>query len=231
MIATARSNGVLLAEAFKFRHHPQHLKAKEIVESGEIGEVKCIRSTFTTSTRDPEAMTPDANWRFNREKGGGAVYDLGCYNIHHARYIIGAEPTCVYAVGDFGALSHVDEAVAVLLKFPGDVTAQFSLGFRYFGSQSTEIYGTQGFIKTELSWNNRTKPVSLEVCFQGGSTATYDFVPINQFVLQLEHLCECLETGVPHRIPPENSLGNMRVIDAIFESMGSGQPVGLKHNE
>ena len=94
MIEAAREHGVLLAEAFKFRHHPCHLRAKELIEAGEIGQVKFIRNTFTAAV-DPVNLRPDYNWRFNRDKRGGATYDLGCYCIHHARFIAGSEPYLV----------------------------------------------------------------------------------------------------------------------------------------
>lgn len=227
MIAVARENGVLLAEAFKFRHHPQHLKAKELVDAGAIGDLKMIRSTFTNAV-NPTVMTPDKNWRWNRDQGGGAVYDLGCYNIHHARFMIGAEPVRVYATGHVGDQSKVNESVAVQLDFPGDVSAQFILSFRYFSSQSAEIYGTKGYLRIEKAWNNENNPVTLEAQFVNGDRQTYHFAPVDQFTLQLNHLCECLETGSPHRIPPEDSLGNMNVIDAIYASMERRAPVGIR---
>ncbi|MBI2503388.1 MAG: hypothetical protein HYW07_09195 [Candidatus Latescibacteria bacterium] len=68
-------------------------------------------------------------------------------------------------------------------------------------------------------------PAVVMVCGQDGSAERYEFPPVDQFALQLRHLIRCLETGGPHRIPPENSLGNMKVIDALFTSMKSGQPV------
>ena len=92
MVAAAEENGILLAEAFKFRHHPMHLKAKELADSGAIGDVLTIRSTFCSggSGAGPETRKPENNWRFNKAKGGGSVYDLACYCIHHARFMFGA---------------------------------------------------------------------------------------------------------------------------------------------
>lgn len=226
MVATAREHGVLLAEAFKFRSHPQHLKMKELADSGRIGALQTIRSTFTGGT--PAARRrPELNWRFNKAQGGGAVYDLGCYNIHHARYMFGAEPVRVYAVGHTGPVSGVDESVYAVLEFPGEKTATFTLGFRAYGSQSAEIYGTDGLIRCDAAWNNENQPVSVHARFQGGNTEIYEFAPVDQFALQLRHMCECLETGQSHRISPENSIGQMRVIDALFESMASGRAVKL----
>lgn len=226
MIDTARDYGVLLAEAFKFRHHPCHLKAKELVEAGEIGKVMLIRSTFTAAV-DPRSLRPDYNWRFNREKRGGAVYDLGCYCIHHARFIAEGEPDLVHARGHYGQRSQVPEAVAVQLEFPGEISAQCAFSFRYYSSQEFEVYGTGGYMRMDMAWNNEDQPVALEIRKNDGERRTIRFAPVFQFTDQLRHLCDCLATGRPHRIPPENSLGNMRVIDATHESIDAGQPVVL----
>lgn len=226
MIRVARENGVLLAEAFKFRHHPQHLKTKELLDQGRIGALRAIRSTFTIAA-DPAGRTPAHNWRFDPARGGGAIYDLGCYNIHHARFVAGLEPERVYARVQWGEKSGVDESVAALLEFPGELNAQLSLSFRYHHSQYTEICGDQGQIRLDQAWNNENQPTVLEVRGRDGSSERYEFAPVDQFALQLRHLIRCLETGEPHRIPPENSLGNMKVIDALFASMKSGQPMRL----
>jgi predicted dehydrogenase len=225
----ARENKVLLAEAFKFRHHPQHLKTKELVRSGCIGPLQAIRSTFTVAAH-PAHRTPAHNWRFDPARGGGAIYDLGCYNIHHARFIAGMEPERVYACAQWGESSGVVEAVAALLEFPGGLTAQLSLSFRCASSEWVEIHGEEGIIRLERAWNVEHYPAEnhstvLEVRGRDGSAERYEFPPVDQFALQLRHLMHCLETGEPHRIPPENSLGNMKVIDALFASMKSGQPV------
>lgn len=226
MIAAARENGVLLAEAFKFRHHPCHIKAKELIETGEIGDIRLIRSTFTAAV-DPLNLRPDYNWRFNREKRGGAVYDLGCYCIHHARSIAGIEPERVYASGHFGQRSRVPESVAAQLEFPGEISAQCVFSFRYHGSQEFEVYGTGGYMRMDMAWNNEDHPVALEIRKNGAEVRTIRFAPVFQFTEQLRHLCDCLESDRPHRIPMENSLGNMRVIDAVYASIGSGEPVDL----
>jgi predicted dehydrogenase len=97
-VAAGKEHGVLVAEAFKFRHHPMHLKAKELIEAGVIGDLLNVRSTFcTNSGRLLAERTPESNWRFNKAQGGGSIYDLACYNIHHARYVFGEEPVRVFA--------------------------------------------------------------------------------------------------------------------------------------
>jgi predicted dehydrogenase len=224
LVAAAQENGVLIAEAFKFRHHPMHLKAKELADAGVIGEVMTIRSTFCTGGGGggPETRKPEYNWRFNKAQGGGSVYDLGCYCIHHARFMFGAEPVRVFAAQQPGI--EVDDAAYILLVFPGDRTAQISVGFNAPGGEYAEICGRAGMLRMDRVWNNENQPVSI-ACRAKDRTEDIPFEPVFQFALQLEHLGDCLVTGRPHRIPPENSIGQMRVIDAVYASMATGRVV------
>ena len=226
MIATAEETGVLLAEAFKFRHHPLHLKMKELVEHGAIGDVRAIRSTFLGSRTPRHEMRPEMGWEFDPARGGGAVYDKGCYNIHHARFITDSEPTTVFARGERHPVCGIHDQVAILLDFPGGVTAEMAIGYGYCPSQYAEIHGTEGLLRTEPAWNNENKVTVVEARFDG-RRERYEFVEQDQFALQLRHIMDCLEQGISHRIQPRNSLNQMRVIDAVFESLESGNPVNL----
>ena len=225
-VQAAKANGALVAEAFKFRHHPMHLKAKELVDDGEIGEVKTIRSTFCTggNGRGPDARRPEMNWRFNKAKGGGAIYDLGCYCIHHARFIFDADPVTAFAIQQPGL--EVDDAMYILLTFPGERTAQISVGFNSSTAQYAEICGTKGMLRLDRIWNNEDRPVSIEKQTLDGSESI-DFAPVFQFTNQLRHLCDCLTTGQPHRIPPENSVNQMKTIDAVRQSVETGDAVTI----
>ena len=230
MAAAAHRNDILLAEAFKFRHHPMHLHAKELVDSGAIGDVRSIRSTLVTPPRvlrlkvNDGALLPDRNWRWNRQKGGGSIYDVGCYCIHHARFILDAEPVRVFAVAERGV--EVDDATYIVLEFAGDHAAQISVGYTSWDSQYTEICGTGGMIRMDKAWSNEDKPVTLELRTSRG-TENIDFEPTFQFADQLRHLCDCLRLGVPHRISLDNSIRQAKVIDAVFESLNTGRAIEL----
>ena len=224
MIATAEESGVLLAEAFKFRHHPLHHKMKELVEDGAIGELRAIRSTFVGGGWPRDKMRPEMNWRLDPARGGGCVYDLGCYNIHQARFITDSEPTTVFARGELHPVCGIHDQVAILFDFPGGVTAEISVGYGFYSMQYLEIHGTEGYLRTEIAWNNENKATTVEALFDGGRTR-YEFAEQNQFDNQLRHIMDCLEHGVSHRIQPQNSLNQMRAIDAVFESLASGKPI------
>lgn len=225
-VGAAQENDVIVAEAFKFRHHPMHLKAKELVDSGAIGEFKALRSTFCTGGggSGPETRKPEANWRFNKAKGGGSIYDLACYNIHHARFMFGAEPIRVSGMSQAGL--EVDDGSYLQLVFPGERVAQISTGFNCAGGQYAEMAGLGGMLRIETAWNNENSAVNIVLTTREGKEVI-EFEPCFQFALQLEHMCEVLTTGKPHRISPESCVNQMRTIDAAFEAMATGRTVEL----
>ena len=225
MVAAAAANEVLLAEAFKFRHHPMHLKTKAMVDEGAIGDVFSIRSTLMSSRgADPAHRTPDCDWRFNRAKGGGSINDLGCYCLAQIRYIYGTEPLRVFAHPQMGI--EVDDRASVMLVFPDNRTAQFTVGFDACQSQGVDINGSTGSLHLAKPWNNSDEATSLEYRAAGGTTSIR-FEPILQYTSQLQHLCDVLATDLPHRITPQDSINQMKALDAIVESMVKGRVVDL----
>src|SRR5215472_11438472 len=79
-------NGVVIAEAFMVRGHPQWLEVKRLVESGTVGELRLVSGHFSYFRRDPSDV------RSRVEYGGGALMDIGCYPITMSRWLFGAEP-------------------------------------------------------------------------------------------------------------------------------------------
>ena len=223
MFETAAAHDVLLVEALKSLHHPVHLKAKSLLDDGAIGQLTGIRAVFT-SARPLQHCTPAASWRYNRAKGGGIVYDLGCYVLHHARGLTGADPARVYATAFCG--DEVEFQVSAVLDFPEDIVAQLTFSWRQFPSQYVEILGEQGEMRIDPAFNNESQQTGLQLRTQDSSEC-FEFEPQDPFLLQLEHLCDCIDGSIPHRIPPEVSIGNMRTIDAIHESINRGSAVTL----
>ena len=70
----------------------------------------------------------------------------------------------------------------------------------------------------------RAPPTTLEIFDRERNRTVEEFAPTDQFWLQLQHMQDCLDNGTPHRIPPENSIAQMRVIDAVYASLQSGKP-------
>jgi predicted dehydrogenase len=228
MFRLARERGVLLAEAFRLRHQPIHHRAIELIRAGRIGDVRHVRNLMATY-RPPDLRRPELNWRFNRPAGGGVTYDIGCYTINQARWALGAEPESVHAIGRWGEVSGVDEHVVAQASFPGGRTAEWCVSWQAGPGHVAEAYGTAGAIRMERAWGiDEQGATRLEIVDADGAREVIEFEPVRQFELQLAHMRECLETGQPHRIPPEDSIAQMRVIDAVYESLRTGAPAPVR---
>ena len=92
----------------------------------------------------------------------------------------------------------------------------------------SEVIGTDGVLRIENAWGDGPGTATrIEVIDMNGQREAEVFAASDQFLHQLEHLQDCLETGTPHRIPPADSVAQMRVIDAVYESLRTGQPAEL----
>jgi xylose dehydrogenase (NAD/NADP) len=227
MARVAEATGVLLAEAFRLRHQPIHHRAIELLRAGRIGDVRHVRNAMMTH-QPPERRRPELNWRFNKPAGGGVTYDIGCYCINQARWAIGAEPETVHAVGRWGEVSQVDEHVVAHATFPGGRTAEWCVSWQAGPAHVAEVLGTAGRMRIERAWGiDAQGATAIEITEPDGKVETIEFAPVKQFELQLAHMKECLETGRPHRIPPSDSIAQMRVIDAVYASLRTGQAAEL----
>ena len=223
MAKTAADHGVLLAEAFRLRHQPIHHRAIEIIRSGQIGEVRHVRNAMMNVVAQ-EDRDPAKNWRFNKAVGGGVTYDIGCYCINQLRWALDAEPETLQAIGTWGPTG-VDEHVVAMATFSGGRTAEWCVSWQSGPRHVAEVMGSEGSLRIENAWgDNLNTAVTLEIFDRQRNRTVETFEPTDQFWLQLHHMQDCLDNGVPHRIPPENSIAQMRIIDAVYRSLASGQP-------
>ena len=138
MEAAARAAGRVLMEGFMYRFHPQHALVKELIRKGAIGRVFLFEAHFHYFMEDPD------NIRLKRETGGGGLYDVGCYGINSARYILGAEPRSVSGNWRLGAETGVDEFCHFTLRFDGGPVATVTCGTHLPREQRYTVYGDAG---------------------------------------------------------------------------------------
>jgi xylose dehydrogenase (NAD/NADP) len=140
--AAAAQAGRVVAEAFMYRHHPQTLQVKALVDSGSIGTPRLVRGSFSFN------MTRANDVRLDPAMGGGCLWDVGCYPVSFARYLAGSEPVEVFGWQITGP-SGIDELFAGQLRFAGshDLYAQFDCSFRVPLRTQLEIVGSEGVIR------------------------------------------------------------------------------------
>jgi predicted dehydrogenase len=214
MAGVCATEGVLLMEAFMYRLHPSWVAVREIVGSGRIGELRAVQSWFSYFNDDP------TNIRNIRKYGGGALMDIGCYSVNLSRMLFGAEPDRIQASITRDPASGVDVLTSALLGF-GDGIATFTCSTRAEPDQRVHIYGTEGRVAIAIPFNiPPDRPTEVSVTAGGDppvapNTEVLTFEPADQYAVQAEAFASAVLDGGPVPLPPEDSIANIRVIEAI----------------
>lgn len=222
MVEACKRHGVLFAEAFMYRYHPKHQRIKEIIDSGEIGEIRGIHCTFTYN----DANGSD-NVRFHKEMGGGSLYDVGVYPISAARMYLKSEPEAVTVHALFSEEhDNVDMMASGLLEFPHGVTLTFDCGMWAAHRSNMEILGTNGTIAMPkmFGWE-KTAVVPQIFVHRGTVTREERLKGHNSFEIQADVFASAVLDGTPLPYSPEDSVLNMKVIDACLQSAQTRQRV------
>jgi len=203
-------HGLPLTEAFMYRFHPQHAKAKQILAAGGIGELQIINSSFTFPIKN------GANIRLSKALAGGALMDVGCYCVNVMRFMTGEEPHHVTGVAQIGEDTGVDETLAGALEFPSGVIGHFDCGLRSFGQHSYTLKGSTGMIVVPQSFVI-DKAAEGIVRHWGEDGFTEHVIPaVDQYQLMVEDFADALLKGRPPRFAPSDAVNNMIVVDKLL---------------
>jgi len=157
MVAAAEVAGVRTMVGFNYLKNPIAAVAREIIESGEIGDVFGYRGWhFEDYMHDPDTLVNA--WRLNPETGDGVTSDLGSHAISMARYLVGdiaevsARRTTVKrtrAAGEDGQEVEVavPDTVAALVRFGDGASGTIEASWMAAGHKHTiavEVFGTKG---------------------------------------------------------------------------------------
>ncbi len=202
-------------EAFMYRHHPRWIKVKELVDSGEIGELQTVRSFFSYFNDDPE------NIRNKPEMGGGSLMDIGCYCISVPRFLFDEEPERVFGSMDMDPDFHIDRMTSGMLEFPTG-TATYTCATQLAAHQSVDIFGTKGRMTIPVPFNPPTEiPTGIDL-FTEDESRKISIDACNQYTIQGDLLSEAIlkDREVPTKL--EDAVANMKVVDAVAKSSKEG---------
>jgi predicted dehydrogenase len=208
--ARARAN-VKIGEAFMVHSHPQWLRALEILGSGEIGPLRAFNFVFSYNNRDPQ------NIRNRADIGGGAIMDIGCYPIHTARWMFGAEPARVSCLIERDPQFGTDRLTSAILDFPAG-QAVFTCSTQMTPFQRVQLYGESGLVEIEIPVNAPPdRETVLNIRASAGSRT--EIIPVcDQYTLQGDAFSRAILENTEVPVPLEDAIRNMEVIDALFES-------------
>ncbi|WP_248925661.1 Gfo/Idh/MocA family protein [Paenibacillus hamazuiensis] len=214
MAAACAKAGVHLAEAFMYRHHPRYTMIKELIASGEIGDIRGIHGAFTFNS-----SANKGNVRFYKWMGGGSIYDVGVYPINAARFILGQEPEAA-TVHAFFSPEHddVDMMASGLLEFPNAVALTFDCGMWAAGRNVLEIIGTDGRIELPSAYVSRPDASSNFFVTVKGERREVEVPHVNQYSIQADDFAKTVLYGEATKFKPEDAVRNMKVVDACLAS-------------
>lgn len=211
MVDVFKSRGVLLAEAFMYRFHPQTQYVRDLVAEGAIGTVRLIDAAFTFNIANENDI------RLSKEMAGGGLMDVGCYCVNVMRFLTGEEPTGFAAQAQFGK-TDVDETLVGTLQFPSGILGHFECSLRTPLKQVYEIRGTEGRIRVENAFViPSTESTNIQV-WRGDKYEEINILPADEYQLMAEDFADSLLNNRPPLFAPEDAVQNMRAIDQLLAS-------------
>jgi xylose dehydrogenase (NAD/NADP) len=212
----AERTGRLLTEAFMYRHNPQTARATHLVAEGAIGELRLVRSIFSYGLYDEE------NIRLQAEVEGGALMDVGCYNVSWSRLLAG-EPERVSGEAWYGQ-SGTDWVFNGTMRFPGDVIAYFDCGTALTERDEVEIVGSEGSLFLDDPYHCVVPVIEIR---RGGEIERIELAYESSYRLELENLSDAIRGEAAPLLGREDALGQARALEALHRSATTGAPVSL----
>ena len=212
MFQTAEENGVYLMEAYAYLHSPIIAALKAELDEGTVGEVRYLESAFITGRR------AESDIRLRRETYGGSLYDLGCYTVSMALWLLEKEPDAVLATAQFSE-KKIDLFTSALMTFGGAV-AHLDCGMVLPQGRLDRfhVYGTRGEIVSPVEFNQSGEiPYTV---IRNGMNETKTITAPNNYMLEVEQLSCCVLGEKRPHVTKEFSMKTARVMDRILGAIG-----------
>ena len=209
----ATSRGLILAEAFMYRHHPKTLRVREMIREGTIGELQTIRCSFSFRVADPKS-----DIRYSSELAGGALRDVGCYCVSYSTFAADAEPEQVLGYA-LRAQTNVDERFYGTLAFAEGAVAQFDCALNIPLNLGATLVGSEGAIHVPMPWYAHLEPLSIYL-HKDEKVAEILTPGRNAYLLEIEDLAAAIRGEREQLITPSETVRNLRVIERLRASAG-----------
>ena len=221
MIEACDSAGVQLAVGYRCQFEPHHLECMRLAREQAFGPLRQIDAGFGFRIAD-YPIGDLRRWRLEHElAGGGALMDVGIYALQACRYLTGEEPKSVMAreiKTDPEKFAEVDETILWSMDFPGGVVANCSTTYNFGGINKFTATCDEGQFGLDPAYSyNGIQGFAGDQPIQAPE--------IDQFAKEMDAFAEAIQAGKPSKVPGEEGLRDQLVIDAIYESVRTGQRV------
>ncbi len=218
MIDACKAANKKLMIAYRCQFDPEHIKAIEMIRSGQLGQVQAIESAFGFNIGPGE-------WRVDRKlSGGGPLMDVGIYCLNASRYLTGEEPHEIKAFSSVidhdGRFDTVEENVSWTMKFPSGIVAACNTTYGASMNGYFRVHGAKGAIEMLPAFNYD----GMHLTGQIGRTQKIDEVsPIREpmeFTRQADHFADCIWNDKTPKTPGEEGLRDMELMSQIYQAAG-----------
>lgn len=201
-----------------YRHHPKTLKAKEILDSGVLGDLQIIRGMLVAT------FNLEDNYRMVKEMGGGSLWDVGCYPVSYTRLIVGEKPRGVFGWQVQGPTG-IDGTFMGQMRFGNGVLAQFVCGFASPFRTSMEIIGSRGTLTAPVPFHpGKNDKIYLQL---GDEIETIEIPDQELYFGEVEDMADAVLLGREPRMSLADSRDIIDMILGLFESARIGKQVTL----
>jgi predicted dehydrogenase len=208
--------------------------ARQYVQSGTLGDIYYGRcSTFRRRGRPGLDIMPDSKWFLDASQaGGGALFDIGCYDLDLFLYLLGSpEPEAVTAItfrglevpGEIDFVYDVEEHASLWVRFAGGLAATFEVAWaaNMDGGDGLRLFGTKGGLRLNpftvyMQQHGRPVDITPQVRDSGG--------PSN--ALQRDFVSACLHDHPP-KTPGSDGAKIMEIMTAAYQSAELGREVWI----
>ena len=225
MIAACDEAGVKLMVAYRLHFEEANMSAVELLAGGKLGNPRYFTSAFSQ-------QVSEGNIRTNApDKGGGPVWDIGVYCINAARYLFRSEPTEVMAFSatDKGdpRFQDIDEQVSVMMRFPQERLASFTCGFGAVKEGFYDVVCAEGRLRLDPAYPH-TEALRQEITLPNGKSKVNKFKKRDQVAAELVYFADCVSKNQNPEPSGQEGLADVRVIEAIHESVATHRPVPVR---
>jgi D-xylose 1-dehydrogenase (NADP+, D-xylono-1,5-lactone-forming) len=210
----AERAGLLLSEAFMYRHNPQARRLRELLDEGAVGEPRIARARFGF------ALFDTANIRLRPDVEGGSLMDVGCYCVNGLRLVAG-EPELVFGQQLVGP-SGTDWVFTGSLRFPGDVFGFFDCWTSLPERDELEILGSEGSLFLDDPWHAGRPVIELR---RDGEVERIELEPADTYRFELENVSDAIRGEGELLLGRADGVGNARALEALAASASKGVPM------
>lgn len=213
LIRVQNETGVIIQEAFMVTSNMAWIKAKELIEQGEIGQLLCVTGNFSYMNTDPD------NVRNVPEYGGGGLMDIGCYLTLASTYFFDRAPLNVTGFMDIDPDFKVDRRASALLDF-GQGHAMITCSMQAAPQQLLILEGSKGRLKFKIPFS-QPETESAELILECGDdffhmNKTIIKIPaFNQFLIHVQNFADVITGKKKQSYTLQESLRNMKIIDSL----------------